>query len=118
VRRPFTGYAQSIERDIDLRQMYILGIDVVRRLTGRAVYDHEVTYGHSDCVPSDPRVTSGILAAYLTISQALIRGLSYLGISAELPPLRRGVLRPSNQASPVCFATPSSEVAVGTQNHR
>ena len=61
----------------------------------------------------DPRVASGLLAAYLTISHAMIRGLSYLGITAELLPLRRGALLPSGQASPVCFATLSSyEVAV------
>jgi len=95
--------------------MPTLGIDVVRRPTGgRAVlHDHEVTYSVV-IGGDDPRVSSGVLAAYLTISQAMIRGLSYLGISAELLPLRRGVPLPSDKASPVCFATPSSyEVAVG-----
>src|SRR5919109_2759554 len=109
------GYAQSIEREIDLRQCTALGIDVVRRPTGgRAVlHDHEVTYSLVISA-HDPRVTAGILAAYLTISRALIRGLSYLGVTAELLPLRRGVPLPSDQASAVCFATPSSyEVAVG-----
>src|SRR5919109_722923 len=108
------GYAQPIEREIDLRQCTALGIDVVRRPTGgRAVlHDHEVTYSLV-IAANDPRVSSGILAAYLTISQALIRGLSYLGITAELLPPRRGVSLPSNQVSPVCFAMPSSyEVAV------
>ncbi|MGH8070999.1 MAG: lipoate--protein ligase family protein [Candidatus Entotheonellia bacterium] len=108
------GYGQPIESDIDLTQCQALGIDVVRRPTGgRAVlHDHEVTYSLVISA-NDPRVTSGILAAYLTISQALIRGLSYLGITAELLPLRRGVPLPSDRASPVCFATPSSyEVAV------
>jgi len=109
------GYAQAIEREIDLRQCASLGIDVVRRPTGgRAVlHDHPVT---SRVVTSgdDPHVSSGVLAAYLTISQAMIRGLAYLGITAELLPLRRGVQLPSDKASLVCFATPSSyEVAVG-----
>jgi lipoyl(octanoyl) transferase len=109
------GYAQSIEREIDLRRCTALGIDVVRRPTGgRAVlHDHEVTYSLVISA-NDPRVTVGILAAYLTISQALIRGLSYLGITAELLPLRQSARLPSDQVSPVCFATPSSyEVAVG-----
>jgi lipoate-protein ligase A len=109
------GYAQSVEREIDLRRCTALGIDVVRRPTGgRAVlHDHEVTYSLVISA-NDPRVTAGILAAYLTISRALIRGLAYLGVTAELLPLRRGALLPSDQASAVCFATPSSyEVAVG-----
>jgi lipoyl(octanoyl) transferase len=108
------GYGQPIASDIDLAHCRALGIDVVRRPTGgRAVlHDHEVTYSVV-LSADDPRVTSGVLAAYLTISQALIRGLSYLGISAELLPLRRGALLPSDDASAVCFATPSSyEVAV------
>ena len=76
------------------------------------LHDHEVTYSVV-ISGDDPRVTSGVLAAYLTISQALIRGLAYLGITAELLPLRRRVPLPSDKASPVCFATPSSyEVAV------
>jgi lipoate-protein ligase A len=108
------GYGQPIASDIDLAQCQSLGIDVVRRPTGgRAVlHDDEVTYSVVISA-NDPRVTSGVLAAYLTISQALIRGLSYLGITAELLPLRRGTPLPSDAASPVCFATPSSyEVAV------
>jgi lipoate-protein ligase A len=108
------GYGQPIAAEIDLAQCRALGIDVVRRPTGgRAVlHDHEVTYSVV-LSADDPRVSSGVLAAYLTISQALIRGLSYLGIAAELLPLRRGPLPPSDQLSPVCFATPSSyEVAV------
>src|SRR5262245_22115967 len=101
------GYGQPIGLDIDLTQCTALGIDVVRRPTGgRAVlHDHEITYSlvlNGD----DPRVSSGVLAAYLTISQAMIRGLSYLGITAELLPLRRKVPLPSDKASLVCFATP------------
>jgi lipoyl(octanoyl) transferase len=109
------GYAQPTEREIDPRQCASLGIDVVRRPTGgRAVlHDHEVTYSVV-ISGDDPHVSSGVLAAYLTISQAMIRGLAYLGITAELLPLRRGVQLPSDKASLVCFATPSSyEVAVG-----
>jgi lipoate-protein ligase A len=108
------GYGQTIEADIDLAKCRALGIDVVRRPTGgRAVlHDHEVTYSVI-IREDDPRAAAGVLASYLTVSQALIRGLSYLGISAELLPLQ-GVASRSRQAvSPVCFATPSSyEVAV------
>jgi lipoyl(octanoyl) transferase len=109
------GYGQPIASGIDFAQCQRLGIEVVRRPTGgRAVlHDHEVTYSVV-LSADDPRLTSGVLAAYLTISQALIRGLSHLGIAAELLPLRRGAPLPSEAASPVCFATPSSyEVVVG-----
>ena len=95
------GYGQPIESDIDLTQCQALGIDVVRRPTGgRAVlHEHEVTYSVVISA-DDPRVSSGVLAAYLTISQALIRGLSYLGISAELLPLRRGIPLSSDAGVP------------------
>jgi lipoyl(octanoyl) transferase len=106
------GYGQPLTSDIDLSCCQALGIDVVRRPTGgRAVlHDREVTYSVI-IREDDPLAAAGVLASYLTISRALIRGLSYLGIDAELLPLRRPV--PSEAVSPVCFATPSSyEVAV------
>ena len=108
------GYGQATEADIDLAQCQALGIDVVRRTTGgRAVlHDHEVTYSVV-IREDDPRAAAGILASYLTISRALIRGLSHLGISAELLPLRGAASRSREAVSPICFATPSSyEVAV------
>jgi lipoyl(octanoyl) transferase len=109
------GYGQPVASDIDQLQCQALGIDIVRRPTGgRAVlHDHEVTYSiviRAD----DPRVAPGVLAAYLMVSQALIRGLSFLGIAAELLPLRRGIPASAEAVNPACFATPSSyEVAVG-----
>jgi lipoyl(octanoyl) transferase len=106
------GYGQPIASDIDLACCQALGIDVVRRPTGgRAVlHGREVTYSVI-IREDDPLVAAGVLASYLTISRALIRGLSYLGITAELLPLRRPIS--SATVSPVCFATPSSyEVAV------
>jgi lipoate-protein ligase A len=108
------GYGQAIAGEIDVHRCASLGIDVVRRSTGgRAVlHDHEVTYSVV-IGADDPRVASGLLAPFLTISQAMVRGLSYLGITAELLPLRHRALLPSGQVSPVCFATLSSyEVAV------
>jgi lipoate-protein ligase A len=108
------GYSQPIASAIDLARCHTLGLDVVRRPTGgRAVlHDHEVTY--SLVINADhPTVNAGVLAAYLTVSRALIRGLALLGVAAELLPLRGGAALPSDPDSPVCFATPSSyEVAV------
>ena len=107
------GFGQQLGSAIDLDRCHALGIDVVRRATGglAVLHDQEVTYSvvvHED----DPRIASGILATYLTISRALVRGLSYLDIKADLLPLRRSSL-PSDSESPVCFLTPSSyEVAV------
>jgi lipoate-protein ligase A len=103
-----------IDATINLPQCRALGIDVVRRPTGglAVLHDQEVTYSIVISA-DDPQATRGVLASYLTISQALIRGLSYLGISAELLPLRRGNALPSDSISSNCFAMPSSyEVAV------
>jgi lipoate-protein ligase A len=108
------GYGQSITGEIDLDQCASLGIDVVRRPTGgRAVlHAHEVTYSVVISA-DDPQVAAGVLALYLTFSQALVRGLAYLGITAELLPLRRGAPPLAEDTSPVCFAMASSyEVAV------
>ncbi|MBI3327957.1 MAG: lipoate--protein ligase family protein [Nitrospinae bacterium] len=109
------GYGQPIEAAIDLARCRALGIDIVRRPTGgRAVlHEHEVTYSVV-IREDDPRVASGVLASYLTMSQALMRGFSYLDINAELLPLRRPTSLPADAESPACFTTPSSyEVAVG-----
>ena len=108
------GYGQAVGSDIDLARCRAFGIDVVRRPTGgRAVlHEHEVTYSlviRAD----DHRVAQGVLAPYLLVSQALIRGLSHLGISAELLPPRRANMAPTQQTVPVCFSTLSSyEIAV------
>lgn len=108
------GYGQQIEADVNVERCRALGIDVVRRPTGgRAVlHDHEITYSVV-IREDDPLAAMGVLASYLTISRALIRGLSYLGIAAELIPLRRPAPVPAHETSPVCFGMPSSyEVAV------
>src|SRR5688500_10847326 len=69
------GYGQPLASDIDLSCCQAMGIDVVRRTTGgRAVlHDHEVTYSVI-IREDDPLAAAGILASYLTISRALIRG--------------------------------------------
>jgi lipoate-protein ligase A len=111
------GYGQQIEADVNLERCRALGIDVVRRPTGgRAVlHDDEVTYSVV-IREDDPLAAMGVLASYLMVSQALIRGLSHLGIAAALIPLRRPVRAPAQGISPVCFVSPSSyEVAVDGQ---
>ncbi|RMF91492.1 MAG: lipoate--protein ligase family protein [Nitrospinota bacterium] len=85
---------------------------MVRRPTGgRAVlHEQEVTY--SLIVPQPETLfPPDILGSYRLISQALIRGLSFLGVEATLePPRRQG----TSSHSPSCFHTLSSyEIAVG-----
>lgn len=107
------GYGQQVGLAIDLERCRGLGIDVVRRLTGGLAVLHQYDVSYSVVLREDASpAIRGILASYLTVGHALIRGLSYLGVTADLFPLRRASL-PADQASPLCFVTPSSyEVAV------
>ncbi len=107
------GYPQKASREIDISQCQRSGIDIVRRPTGgRAVlHEHEITYS---LIVSQPAVffPEDLLGSYKLISQALIRGLSFLGVHATLEPPRRS--KPLQALSTSCFLTLSSyEIAVG-----
>lgn len=74
------GYAQRVERDIDLQKCRDQNIHVVRRTTGgRAVLHwNELTYSVI-CHKDDPTVGGSIQDAYRKISLALMAGVKRLG---------------------------------------
>ena len=98
------GYFQNIEKEVDIAACKSAGVDVVRRLTGgRAVlHRHELTY--SLAAPDDNEKISGsVLRSYLSISRGLLKGLSRLGVEAELAEGKNK----SETVSPACFDAPS-----------
>lgn len=101
------GYAQSVEKDIDLEVCQAAGLNVVRRSTGgRAVlHDQEVTYAVIAPVNSGTFGNS-VLDCYRVISSVLLKVLKDLGLPAELVPGKQkgGV---QNVAKAVCFSAPS-----------
>ena len=113
------GYFQDLQKEIDVDVCKNLGIDVVRRPTGgkAVLHDKELTYSFV-IRESHPLVNDSILETYKKISGGMIRGLSYLGITAELVPLREKLKSASsgNEAKPkishsdiksICFSVPS-----------
>jgi len=83
------GYFQDLKKEIDVDACQHLGIDIVRRSTGgkAVLHDKELTYSFI-IRENHPLVNDSILETYKKISGGIIRGLSYLGIIAELVPLR------------------------------
>jgi lipoate-protein ligase A len=78
------GYSQEADKVVDAAFCASHGVDIVRRLTGGKLVLHhrEVTYALAS---SDAAVfTETLRGSYRLISQALIRGLSLMGIAARL----------------------------------
>jgi lipoate-protein ligase A len=113
------GYFQDLQKEIDVDVCKNLGIDIVRRPTGgkAVLHDKELTYSFI-IRENHPLVNDSILETYKKISGGIIRGLSYLGIKAELVPLREKLKSaPSgNEAKSkishsdiksICFSVPS-----------
>ncbi len=99
------GYAQSLEREVDLERCREDGIHWVRRPTGGRAILHvdEVTY--SVALPrGDPRVQGDVVESYRRLSEGLLAGFRLLGLAVvqatpQAPPGREG--------SPACFDRPS-----------
>jgi len=113
------GYFQDLKKEINIKVCQDLGIDMVRRPTGgkAVLHDQELTYSFI-IKENDPLVNDSILETYKKISGGIIRGLSYLGIKAELVPLRgkleNHLLGRSDKArihhldfKSICFSVPS-----------
>jgi len=113
------GYFQDLEKEIDVDVCKNLGIDIVRRPTGgkAVLHDKELTYSFI-IRESHPLVNDSILETYKKISGGMIRGLFYLGIKAELVPLREKLKSapsgneakseiPHSDIKSICFSIPS-----------
>lgn len=102
------GYFQNPEKEINVQQCRMTGVDVVRRLTGgKAVYHgDEITYslvaGNSEKIFPDR-----ISETYAIISACIARGLSHLGIAAHLAPCAAQSAVKKPDLLPCCFSTPS-----------
>ena len=117
------GYFQDLKKEVDIDICRKSGIDIVRRPTGgkAVLHDQELTYSFI-INEKHPLINNSILETYKKISGGMIKGLSYLGIKADLVPLKekfRGNTLPSLSQNPItfkaiCFSTPSQyEVQVG-----
>jgi lipoate-protein ligase A len=113
------GYFQDLKKEINVKVCQDIGIDIVRRPTGgkAVLHDQELTYSFI-IKENDPLVNDSILETYKKISGGIIRGLSYLGIKAELVLLRgkleNNLLGRSDKArihhldfKSICFSIPS-----------
>jgi len=113
------GYFQDLQKEIDVDTCKNMGIDIVRRPTGgkAVLHDKELTYSFI-IKENHPLVNGSILETYKKISGGIIRGLSYLGIKAELVPLREKLKStpsgneakseiPHSDIRSICFSVPS-----------
>jgi lipoate-protein ligase A len=102
------GYFQDLKKEIDVDSCRNLGIDIVRRPTGgkAVLHDKELTYSFT-IRENHPLVNNSILETYKKISGGIIKGLFYLGVTADLVPLReKSKIHHSNLKS-ICFSVPS-----------
>jgi len=113
------GYFQDLKKEIDVDVCRDMRIDIVRRPTGgkAVLHDKELTYSFI-IKESHHLVNGSILETYKKISGGIIRGLSYLGIKAELVPLREKLKStpsgneakseiPHSDIKSICFSVPS-----------
>lgn len=80
------GYSQEIDKLIDREIARELGWDVVKRPTGGGIVFHneaEVTYSLVTTI-DDPLLPKGLVPSYKRISEAVMLGLSKIGIVAQI----------------------------------
>ena len=78
------GYFQSLEQEVDVKKCRVLGIDVVRRMTGggAVLHDQEVTYSFITKI-----FPANIRESYKVICEPVVRSLKELGFEAKFSPL-------------------------------
>ena len=100
------GYFQELKNEIHFNRCRLSGVDIVRRMTGgKAVYhSDEITYSLT-AGNSDKLFPDNIIGTYEKISLCLARGLSLLGINAQLAK----AVAPSKEQDKTscCFSVPS-----------
>ncbi len=98
--------------DVDEARIAELGYDLVRRATGgRAIlHVNELTYSVAGPI-AEPHMAGGVMDAYLRFSNALLSGLTVLGLKAE----KAGAsARAGRELSAACFEMPSAyEITAG-----
>ena len=98
--------------DVDESQIAARGYDLVRRATGGRAILHvdELTYSVAGPI-EEPSMAGGVMDAYLRFSNALLSGLSTLGLNADKA---GGRTRAGRELSAACFETPSAyEITAG-----
>jgi len=99
------GYFQELESEINFKRCRSSGVDIVRRITGgKAVYHNsEVTYSLT-ATNSVNLFPDNIVGTYEVVSRCLARGLSFLGINAQLV---KSDIREKRKLTSRCFSVPS-----------
>lgn len=98
--------------DVDETGIAALGYDLVRRATGGRAILHvdELTYSVAGPI-AEPHMSGGVMDAYMRFSNALLSGLTSLGLRAEKAGARARVGR---ELSAACFEMPSAyEITAG-----
>jgi lipoate---protein ligase len=82
------GYFQSLADEIDISACERLGVDYVRRITGGGAVFHDKELTYSIVIPeTHPAIPKNIFKSYGRICNALIQGLTHLGISSTYAPI-------------------------------
>ena len=100
------GHFQDARKEVAVESCRRCGIDIVRRPTGgKAVFhDKDLTYAvfaRENC----PFFSPDILGTYRVISSCIAKGLSMLGIKAEIA--HEGRSSQENRLKTFCFSSPS-----------
>ena len=93
------GYFQNLEREIEMKRCFELGIDVVRRLSGgQAVFHHdELTY--SVVTSEEYGFPQSVAKSYRLLSGGLIAAYGMLGLEVCL------TAHPGEPSSAACFSS-------------
>ena len=82
------GYFQSLADEVDISSCESLGVDYVRRITGGGAVFHDKELTYSIVIPeAHPAIPKNILKSYGRICNAIIQGLTNLGISSTYAPI-------------------------------